>query len=143
MKEIIRKCNICDKEKSLNEFTRDKSSLNGFGYQCLVCKRVVFAKWFNSKLGKQYKIAHRIKAIENEARSTLKFPEKRKAREILRMNVRSGNVQKLPCEFCGDLKSEAHHTDYSKPLDVRWLCKKHHVSIHQFVSLDNQLTTKN
>ncbi len=30
------------------------------------------------------------------------------------------------CSDCGETKVEAHHEDYSKPLDVEWLCKKHH-----------------
>jgi hypothetical protein len=34
------------------------------------------------------------------------------------------------CEKCGDKNSEAHHDDYSKPLDVRWLCKTHHAEHH-------------
>jgi ribosomal protein S27AE len=38
---------------------------------------------------------------------------------------------KQPCEVCGNLKAQAHHDDYSKPLQVRWLCQKHHTEHHQ------------
>jgi hypothetical protein len=32
--------------------------------------------------------------------------------------------------ICGNKKSEAHHTDYSKPYDVIWLCDFHHHQLH-------------
>jgi transposase-like protein len=45
--------------------------------------------------------------------------------------VRRGELIRQPCEVCGDKKSDAHHEDYSKPLDVRWLCRKHHRQRHK------------
>jgi hypothetical protein len=37
-----------------------------------------------------------------------------------------------PCEVCGDvLNVQAHHDDYDKPLEVRWLCRKHHQALHR------------
>lgn len=44
---------------------------------------------------------------------------------------RSGKLIQSPCEICGDVKSEAHHEDYTKPLDVMWLCKTHHFEVDQ------------
>ena len=43
----------------------------------------------------------------------------------------SGRLAKNPCEICGAEKAEAHHDDYNKPLEVRWLCKTHHTEWHK------------
>jgi ribosomal protein S27AE len=40
--------------------------------------------------------------------------------------LKDGRLKRKPCEVCGAETVEAHHADYSKPLDVRWLCKPHH-----------------
>jgi hypothetical protein len=34
-------------------------------------------------------------------------------------------------EVCGDPDAHAHHEDYSKPLEVRWLCTQHHNEAHR------------
>lgn len=57
--------------------------------------------------------------------------EKINAQGLLAYHVRVGNVERLPCEVCGDPKSEGHHEDYSRPLDVRWLCRRHHAEVHR------------
>lgn len=58
------------------------------------------------------------------------YPEKYQARQKVRIAVRGGHLKKLNCEKCGENKTEAHHEDYSKPLDVIWLCKKCHTKLH-------------
>ena len=46
--------------------------------------------------------------------------------------IRNGCLEKvMKCEICrSGIKVEAHHDDYSKPLDVRWLCSLHHHRHH-------------
>lgn len=59
-----------------------------------------------------------------------RYPERVKARSIIAQSLRKGDIVRLPCVKCGDPKAQAHHEDYSKPLDVIWLCRKHHREIH-------------
>lgn len=41
--------------------------------------------------------------------------------------IRNGTlIRPNRCEICPEVKIEAHHSDYSKPLEVRWLCRYHH-----------------
>ena len=61
----------------------------------------------------------------------INHPEKSKAYRIVFVNVRNGKLKPKPCEMCGNEKSESHHKDYSKPLEVIWLCKKHHMLQHK------------
>ncbi len=57
--------------------------------------------------------------------------QKDNARSYANVYQRRGKLLKQPCEVCGNLKSEKHHDDYSKPLEVRWLCRKHHLEHHK------------
>lgn len=69
---------------------------------------------------------------------TLLLKKKRQAREKLRYAVSANKVKKLLCQVCGVSKSEGHHDDYDKPLEVIWLCSQHHKDIH-FNRLDRTL----
>lgn len=55
---------------------------------------------------------------------------KSNARSYLHVYIKRGKVIKGNCEVCGDANTEGHHSDYSKPLYVRWLCRKHHLESH-------------
>ena len=57
-------------------------------------------------------------------------PEKAKAYDAVSYALRTGRLFKKPCP-CGETKVEGHHPDYSKPLEVIWLCKKCHIHEHK------------
>jgi len=56
-------------------------------------------------------------------------PEKRRAHSAVARAIRSGRLVRGCCEVCGATERiQAHHDDYSKPLEVRWLCPAHHAA---------------
>jgi|SRR5580704_2467917 hypothetical protein len=69
-------------------------------------------------------------AIEYEKRN----PEKRRAHVAICNAVRRGTIIKPTiCEDCGEgsRRIEAHHADYSKLLEVNWLCQPCHIKTHK------------
>jgi hypothetical protein len=60
-------------------------------------------------------------------------PVKNRAYANLRYAMKTGRVVKGECEQAGEDcwgEIQAHHDDYSKPLEVRWLCASHHGLLH-------------
>lgn len=48
-----------------------------------------------------------------------------RASVILKRVRAKGEIERLPCQVCGGEASQAHHDDYTRPLDVMWLCASH------------------
>lgn len=62
-------------------------------------------------------------------------PHKYDAHLAVEAALRRGELVKGPCEVCGvgesdGVRIDGHHDDYSKPLEVRWLCRRHHTRLH-------------
>lgn len=58
-------------------------------------------------------------------------PEKRRAHKIVENAIAAGTLKPEPCERCGSPDAQAHHEDYSKPLEVSWLCPRDHKARHR------------
>jgi ribosomal protein S27AE len=56
--------------------------------------------------------------------------------------IKAGKLIRKPCEVCGEAKVEAHHDDYNKTYDVRWLCGKHHREHHMLERKSNGPNSK-
>lgn len=66
-----------------------------------------------------------------------KIPEeaKQRARMDFYCARKKGLITRKPCEVCGSSKKiNAHHEDYSKPLEVIWLCSRHHGERHREIN---------
>lgn len=53
------------------------------------------------------------------------------AHKAVRYAVACGRLTKEPCKVCGSPEVGAHHEDYSRRLDVVWLCAAHHSELHR------------
>jgi hypothetical protein len=56
---------------------------------------------------------------------------KANCRSYLNTYIKRGVIKKQPCSVCSNPIVEAHHEDYSKPLDIIWLCKVCHIKKHK------------
>ena len=144
-----KQCFKCEQVKPLDEFYQDGRMLDGFLNKCKQCTRLDVKKNRKKKLEqykeydreramrpnrvaarKEYAASERGKAIQRLAhkKSRERFPEKFKARYVLNNAIRDGKiVRPLMCRCGSTGRIEAHHIDYSKPLEVIWLCKPCHV----------------
>ncbi len=90
-------------------------------------------------------LPHRVKARMEYSKTEAFSISTKKAKEKYQQNnkdrrsahvavgnaVRDGRLLKSPCFVCGCSEVEAHHADYSEPLEVVWLCADHHKEVHQ------------
>ena len=129
-------CLRCGEKKPLNDFYAQKSMADGHLGKCKFCckkyakeKRItdpLVRKRDNERSKTPIRKAH-IK--KNTIQWRLNNPDGYGAHIILNNAVRDKKVTKMPCEICGQ-KAHAHHDDYAKPLEVRWLCALHHHRHH-------------
>ncbi len=67
------------------------------------------------------------------AKNKEKMLPKHNAHKLVMYAIRLGLMRKgTECILCGSSKQiEGHHEDYSKPLEVQWLCRKCHAILHK------------
>jgi len=62
---------------------------------------------------------------------------KSNCRSYARVYLRRGKIERKPCEGC-ESAAQMHHDDYSKPLEVRWVCRRCHLELHRRSAADPQ-----
>ena len=140
MLTTIKTCFKCKAEKAITEFYVHPAMGDGRLNKCKECTKKDVSENYraNSEHYRKYererfKTADRKAAVRRyQAERRERHPEKNKARYALTNAVRDGRIDKPEkCSKCGTGgRVEGHHHDYSKPLDVRWLCFKHHREYH-------------
>ena len=116
------KCSLCKQEKDSSFFHKDKNKKTGCSTYCKSCKKIQDKRYEKNSLYTE-QVKERKKVWRN------KHPERKSAHMKVYFALKKGILVKQPCFICGE-KSEAHHPDYSRPLDVVWLCSSHHRQAH-------------
>jgi hypothetical protein len=135
-----KKCFKCGAEKPLTEFYKHPRMADGHVNKCKKCNKADVRENRETKVEyyKEYDVKRyaedpsvrlRISKVSKLWRE--KYPERYKAHTAVSNAVRAGKLTKNPCVVCGTLNNlHAHHEDYSKPLEVLWLCAEHHRAHH-------------
>ncbi len=130
----MKKCAKCGIEKGANEFYKNPRLKSGLSSSCKACisiaSKIKYVSIHGEKKPRKWTKEYRIRAIYEYNRRPDQIP-KMNARYALRYAVITGKLEKKPCEVCSEPKSEGHHEDYSKPLEVVWLCRPHHAGLHK------------
>jgi len=67
--------------------------------------------------------------------SAYRNSDKRAAHIIAGNAIRNGRLVRQPCDQCGSSENiHAHHEDYTKPMEVTWLCRQHHGTRHREIN---------
>lgn len=145
----MKKCFKCSQTLPLSSFYAHPRMSDGTVNKCKECskkdiresrsrKAEYYRAYDRARSGKESRRESREKYINDhpeqcrtwKAEWAQRNREKRAAHSAVGNAIRSGRLQKMPCVLCGVVKSEAHHEDYSRPLDVVWLCSAHHGELH-------------
>lgn len=150
----MKQCSKCKKTKDLNFFQKRSKSKDGLTAQCKECLREYDKKreqtehrkewcrnrekkphikekrkiWRKTEKGRAYGLRH-LRSMRK------RYPEKNLARRKIRDAIRNKTlIRPEKCSICAVVCiPHGHHEDYSKPLDVVWVCRKCHNEIHKTI----------
>lgn len=137
----MKTCSTCQVSKEKSEFQVRAASHDGLTAACKACLKdrdaARYAKERPMRLAAMQRYAQTERGKEAHARAVAKWREdhanRRAANVLLNNAVKAGKVVPWPvCAMptCKTKKVEGHHPDYDRPLEVVWLCRKHHAAAH-------------
>jgi len=129
----LKRCATCGETKPVSDFRqrvdgqRYDGSHGGLGLYayCRPCERA-----YNNERAREFSRTDQGRVARREKVRRDCRDGKYQARLFVAMSLKYGYLTKGPCEVCGSARVHAHHTDYSDPLNVRWLCPTHHGQLH-------------
>jgi hypothetical protein len=146
-------CKSCGQTKSTAEYYAAKSMTDGFENVCKACKtarvrqnRMEKIEYYRQFDKDRAMLPHRVEgrakyaSTPEGAKSVQRAKDawksrnadKRAAHVIVGNAIKYGRIVRQPCEVCGSThRIHGHHHDYGQPLNVKWLCPKHHREEHK------------
>jgi hypothetical protein len=141
----MKTCFKCGIQKPLSDFYKHPQMADGHLNKCKECAKLdAFNRLHGAGRDKvlayekkrsqdPVRKAHNRKVAEEWRKAN---PVRRAAQNAVSNAVRDGRL--VPWPVCAmhecSAKPVAHHPDYSRPLDVVWLCQAHHKQAHALVS---------
>lgn len=132
----MKACAKCGDTKKLEEFHRMAVRKDGRKAECKTCdnarqrarSKTEHAKALRKRWERETETGRAYKK-----RKLLAYDQKkRRAGAYARQAKWKGRLIEDPCEKCGATADiHMHHDDYSKPLEVRWLCRGCHEIEHK------------
>lgn len=115
-------CFKCGKTKPLSEFYTHPETADGHLGKCKECTK---------KDVKSRRESHPEADLVTRIKTCAKKPTRENAHKAVDAALRAGRLKRPHfCSGCGctdaERRIEAHHYDYSKPLDIIWLCTPCH-----------------
>lgn len=125
MRTTLKTCFKCGLEKLITDFYAHPAMTDGHLNKCKVCARED-ARLNYKKNVEYYRIYDRKRGFRAYD------IQKIRARRAVRDALARGELVRGVCEIGVNCygRIEAHHDDYTKPLNVHWVCKHHHAEIH-------------
>ena len=147
----MKPCRKCSALKLLSDYYRHSAMGDGYLNFCKECvrQRVTNHRKRNVERIRQYDrergmLPHRVqqrrlylqtergRAVVRKIKDAWikRNPDKRAVHIMTGNAIRAGKLIKQPCT-CGRTDVHAHHDNYSKPFEVRWLCPGCHNAHHR------------
>jgi hypothetical protein len=135
----MKDCFKCGENKPLSAFYRHARMGDGHLNKCKQCTKKDVSG--NYRANRDYyaeydKIRNatserKFRIVSNTKSWRKANPMKSVAHRAVSAAIRNGSLKRLPCQNCGETAHvHGHHDDYSKPLDVMWLCARCHSARH-------------
>ena len=137
----MKHCSKCDAWQERIVFTKNRKNSDGLNSWCKYCTRknsingYIKYRQKRTEQIRKYRQTDRGKVVVRKAvhKWIKNNPKKFLAHQSILSMARLGLITAKPCEVCGIKKVHAHHDDYDRPYEVRWLCPQHHKDRHSRV----------
>lgn len=142
---MTKRCFKCHKARPLAGFYQHPMMADGHLNKCKECtkrdsvlnyrRKMADPAWVDKERARQVR-----KVLRTGPLLRAKFPEKYRARRLLQGAVEKGKIAKPEsCQQCARILGKrfihGHHSDYSRPFDVQWLCAKCHAAVEGRASI--------
>ncbi len=132
----MKTCFRCKATKPREDFYKKATTKDGLQAYCIECQKDIRRGICERDPGRfrRYGVTYRARHATTYQERMKEYRKGNRAKQQAKASVayakKKGRLIPKPCAVCGSTRVDGHHPDYSKPLEVEWLCRKHHYELH-------------